>query len=75
VSRLAGLVLAAGVALLGSACSASPCTAKVKAEIQARYAAEVLAHCGGKYPSVAACPASPALKLERRKAEEAAQCR
>ena len=68
-------LLGAVLALTLGGCGAGPCTAKVKAEIQARYAAQVLAACGGKYGSVAECPAAAALKAERRKAEEVAKCR
>lgn len=71
--RLAGAVLTA--ALLTGCGAAGPCTAKVKTEIQARYAAQVLAACGGKYNSVAACPEAVSLRDQRRKSEEVAKCR
>lgn len=71
--RLAALVLASLLGCLGAGCG-GPCTAQVKAKIQATYSAQVLAACAGR-KSLAACPDLPALRAERRTAQEAAGCR
>ena len=67
------MVLGCSLDLLAVACRPS-CPPKTLADIEARYSLAVMRDCKG-YGSRAECPAVPALKDERRKAEEAASCR
>lgn len=67
------VVLGIGLCFVAASCQQS-CPAKTLADIEARYAAAALKACKG-YPSLAECPDAPALREQRRKAEEAASCR
>jgi hypothetical protein len=67
------VALGIGVSFVVAGCQPS-CPAKTLADIEARYAAAALKACRG-YPSLAECPDAPALREQRRKEEEAAECR
>jgi len=67
------VALGIGVSLVAASCQPS-CPAKTLSAIEARYAAAALKACKD-YPSLAECPDAPALREQRRKEEEAAECR
>jgi hypothetical protein len=74
--ELVGRVLARLLpALLVGACAgAQPCPGTTLAQIEADYAADVLAQCRG-YHSLDACPAVPELQARRARDEQIAGCR